>query len=239
MEAERKRRRGATALAVAAAFAGLLACGRPAEGQEEKAPGKAPARTSAAAPAPGRIVFDLSAIGYDRGDPDAPVFVVEFSDFGCPYCRKFATEIYPSLEKEFIRTGKVRWKYVPFALGIFPNGDLAALAAECAAEQGEPAFWKMHDRLYDGQREWKSTSEPAELFARYARELGFDQARFRSCLDQDRRSARLELSNMTASQLGIRATPTFFVNGIRVEGALPLDLFRRVINDVAAAGITP
>src|SRR5690625_6346899 len=83
---------------------------------------------------------DLTGVGYDLGDPCAPISIVEFSDFGCHFCRQFATETFPTLEREYIETGKVRWKYIPFVLGIFPNGDRAAIAGVCAAQQGDEAF---------------------------------------------------------------------------------------------------
>jgi hypothetical protein len=77
------------------------------------------------------------SIGHDRGTDAAPVRVVEFSDFGCPYCGEFAREVHPALHREYVETGRVRWTYVPVVMGVFRNGGAAALAAECAAEQGE------------------------------------------------------------------------------------------------------
>src|SRR5687768_8294750 len=81
---------------------------------------------AAPAGAPTRVVLhgvDLTGVGYDRGDPKAPVVMVEFSDFGCPYCAKHARETFPALERDFIATGKLFYKHVPFVMGMFPNGD--------------------------------------------------------------------------------------------------------------------
>ena len=177
--------------------------------------------------------IDLRKIGYSRGKEDAPVTVYEFSDFGCPYCGKFALETYPSLHKEFVATGKVRWTYVPFVMGMFPNGKEAARAAECAAEQQN--FWAMHDLLYKKQNEWKPSNNPEGLYNAYARELDLTEERFASCYRGDRGAARTALNNRAADALYVRATPTFFVNGRLVEGALPLEQFREILNSLAGA----
>lgn len=176
--------------------------------------------------------IDIRAIGHDQGIPDAPVFVIEFSDFGCPYCARFALDTYPILHREFVMTGKVHWKFVPFVMGTFPNGTEAARAAECAAEQGEHRFWTMHDRLFERQSEWKSTSSPETLFRDLATEIGLDQAKFASCFDEDRVGSRVRRHNQVASSLGVHATPTFFINGTMVRGALPVEQFRMILNDV-------
>lgn len=189
-------------------------------------PAALPAPTRAAeANNPGEI--DLSSLGYSRGSPTAPVTVVEFSDFGCPYCAKFALESLPQLQQEFIESGKVRWQYVPFELGIFPNGGEAARAGECAGEQDR--FWEMHDLLYQRQREWKASDTPETLFRGFAQALGLDVGRFASCYQENRPAERIALNNEVTTQLGVRATPSFLVNGRPVEGALPLEQFRMLL----------
>ena len=189
-----------------------------------------PPAAAAGGPAPGDTI-DLRRLGYDRGRADAPVVVVEFSDFGCPFCATFATSTYPALHREFVATGKVRWKYVPFVMGMFPNGAQAARAAECAAEQGK--FWEMHDRLFAAQREWKRSANPAGLFAGYARQAGADLPRFSSCYREDRGGGRTRAGNRAADAARIRATPSFIVNGRLVEGALPLETFRQLLSSAA------
>jgi protein-disulfide isomerase len=171
------------------------------------------------------------APGFDRGAARSPVTVLEFADFGCPYCAKFATETYPPLAAEFVKTGLVRWRYVPFVLGIFTNGDEAARAAECAGEQGQAAFARMHDRLFAAQDEWKEAADPEGLFRSFASGAGLNAARFASCYAGDSVGQRVAAANALADQLGVRATPTFFINGERVEGSLPLDQFRAVLMD--------
>lgn len=192
-------------------------------------PGGAPAVGSPGGRASQTATLD---VGYALGDPEAPITVIEFSDFGCPYCAKFASEIFPVLEREFIATGKVRWRYVPFVLGAFPNGAEAARAAECAAEQGEEAFWRMHDRLYERQRAWRSTGDPGPILHQLAADIAIDGAHFASCYRQNRGAGRTRTANLVARTVVIRATPTFFVNGVRVQGALPADRFRLLFREL-------
>jgi protein-disulfide isomerase len=175
--------------------------------------------------------LEPGAPGYDRGVTRAPVTVLEFSDFGCPYCERFATGTYPQLADEFVKTGIVRWRYVPFVLGIFTHGDDAARAAVCAGAQGNAAFSALHDQLYEHQDEWKRAADPAGEFRVLARAARLDVARFASCYASAEADTVIRDAGALADQLGVRATPTFFVNGRRVEGALPADQFRAVLMD--------
>ncbi|HKJ92792.1 MAG TPA: thioredoxin domain-containing protein [Longimicrobiales bacterium] len=227
-------RRGAASLALAAVLAG---CGREADGAEHSrgaAPGE-PAVARADSPTSAGSVM-LQGLGYDRGRPDAPVLVLEFSDFGCPYCSRFALQTLPQIDSEFIQPGTVRWKYVPFVIGMFPNGGEAARAAECAADQETSDFWRMHDKLYANQREWRSTKDPEGLFLGYAKALDLDATAFAACYDSQAIKDRIAVHNRLAERLGVQATPTFFVNGVRVQGALPMDQFRLLLRGAAAPG---
>ncbi len=176
---------------------------------------------------------DLTGVGYDEGSPTAPVVVVNFSDFGCPYCASFSRETYPSLAREFVETGRVLFKYVPFAMGSFPNGKQAARASECAAEQGR--FWPMHARLYARQREWKNTVAAFPVFREEAARLGLDAAAFARCYDTRVTDRRTERASIIAKRLGVRATPTFYVDGRAVEGALPLAQFQVLLRSLTQA----
>lgn len=174
--------------------------------------------------------IDLTGVGYDVGSPTAPVVVVNFSDFGCPYCAGFSRETYPALAREFVATGKVFFKYVPFAMGTFPNGKQAARASECAAEQGR--FWPMHARLYARQRDWTNTLRAFPVFGDEAASLALDTAAFARCYDTRVTDRRTEGASIIAKRLGIRATPTFYLNGRAVEGALPLAQFQGVLRSL-------
>jgi protein-disulfide isomerase len=219
-----------TPLAIAGA---ILLSGRPhgAPPTVELEPGDLPLPSQNETQAAFEAALAPGAPGYDRGAARAEVTVLEFADFGCRYCASFAADAYPRLAAEFVRTGKVRWKYVPFVLGMFPNGEQAARAAECAAEQGTAGFGRMHDRLYAGRSEWENGADPEALFRSYAAAAGLNAARFASCYASDRPAERIRTSNALADRLAVRSTPTFFVNGYRIEGALPADQFREVLLD--------
>lgn len=175
--------------------------------------------------------IDLRKIGYSVGAEDAAITVYEFSDFGCPFCGMFARGTYPDLHEEFVETGMVRWTYVPFVMGMFPNGAESARAAECAAEQ--ESFWEMHDLLYEKQNEWKASRSAERLFNGYAAQLGLDEGRFAACYREDGGAARTTINNRAADALRVRATPSFFVNGRLVEGALPAEQFRQLLHAMA------
>ena len=210
--------------------ASLAACG---EGAVRDAgdPAIVPAAAAAAQAETG--VFDLATIGHAQGAEDAPVTVYEFSDFGCRFCALFSQGTYPELHREFVATGKVRWVSVPFVMGMFPNGETAARASECAAEQEQ--FFAMHDRLFAGQSEWARSKEPEQIFAGYAKQIGLDAARFTSCYAVRRGALRTANNTHAAELFGIRATPTFIVDGRMVEGALPIQQFRQLLRAVTGA----
>lgn len=177
--------------------------------------------------------MDIASLGFDRGSADAPVRVLEMSDYGCGYCRQFHMQTWPVLQKEFVKTGKVEWKFLPFVTGMFRNSSQATTAAECALEQGANAFEAMNQRLWADQREWKSSSDAAGVIAGWVRGLGLDADRYRSCVSSNRRQSRIAAAKTVSRQLGVRGTPTFFILGYPpVPGALPTDVFRQVLNRV-------
>lgn len=188
----------------------------------------APAAAGAtASSAPGDTI-DLRQLGYSRGSDEAGLTVYEFSDFGCPFCGIFARSTYPELHAEFVATGRVRWVYVPFVMGMFPNGAESARASECAGEQGR--FWEMHDVLYERQEEWKRARNPVPLYREMARDVALDVDRFDGCYRDGRRDDRITTNNRAADALRLRVTPSFIVGGRVVEGALPVEQFRMLLD---------
>jgi protein-disulfide isomerase len=182
--------------------------------------------------------LDITRIGYNQGSPDAPVKVIELSDFGCGYCMRFHTETYPTLREEYVEAGLVEWKFIPFVLGMFPNGMEAAEAAECAGAQ--EAFQPMKRRLFQDQRAWRDASDPTEFFTRLAREEGLDADRFRECLRRDLRMDRVRENIRLGREMGVRGTPNFVVAGVPLRGALPLATFREILDLVLKErGLTP
>lgn len=182
----------------------------------------------------------IAELGYTVGEPTAPLQVVEFSDFGCGYCRQFHLEVYPTIEREYVVAGKVQWKYVPMILGIFgPNAELAAHAGECAIEQGS-RFLAMRDRIFQEQPEWKRASDPVVLLQGYARDVGLDVPRWTRCVQEERRADRIASGTSLGLRSGVRGTPTFFLIGHgTVPGSLPLDLFRQILDEALASETEP
>ena len=182
--------------------------------------------TSALAQSSGAGV-SLAGVGHDLGTGKSRVVIVEFADFGCSYCAKFAHETFHQIDSAYIRSGVVSFKYVPFVTGNFRNSREVAEAAECAGEQN--AYWKMHDLLFDRRKEWMKTNDIRTAIARYAQELKLDAKRLSLCQMSTGARRNIAHNDLLANTLGIRATPTFFVNGRMVPGAIPFDLFRQVI----------
>ena len=180
------------------------------------APAAAAAGPNAAAP----VAIDVRPDDPVRGNPRAPVTIVLFSDFQCPFCARVG----PTLEEAQRTYGdKVRivWKHQP--LGFHPNALPAAKAAEAAREQGK--FWQMHDRLFASQRELSP-----DAYDRFARELGLDLRRFQESIRSGKGQARIEDDQRLAARIGAQATPTMFVNGEKVEGAVPFATLKSVID---------
>jgi protein-disulfide isomerase len=187
---------------------------------------------------------NVTDLGYNRGSVDAPLKVIEFSDFGCGYCRRFHQESFPTLMDEFIETNKVEWKFMPFIAGMFENSLAVTEAAECALEQSPALYEAVGGELWARQSEWKESDEPEALVRGWARDAGVDLARYDSCLAEDRRMSRIAGANATADQLGVRATPTIWLVGLGpLQGALPLETFRGILgqvhDEIVAAGAQP
>lgn len=178
-------------------------------------------------------VVDVAELGYAQGDPDAPIHILEFSDFGCPHCARFALESYPALREEFVETGKVYWQYIPVVMGSFRNGEDVARAAECAGEQSDASFWALHDRLFEEQSRWQATNDVDALLRGLAEEVGLDLDAFNGCMAENRPAQRMWANGYVARQLGIRGTPTFMVNGFPLEGAPRLDQFQDFLRELS------
>jgi protein-disulfide isomerase len=155
-----------------------------------------------------------------RGDPRAPVTVLVFSDFECPFCGR-ANPTLKLVEQAYGADVRIVWKHQP--LPFHANAIPAALAAEAAREQGK--FWEMHDKLFEHQR-----ALGADTFERLARELGLDASRFKASLADPRLKARIEQDQALAQRVGASGTPTFIVGGERVVGAVPFEAMKPVID---------
>jgi protein-disulfide isomerase len=169
-----------------------------------------------------------------KGRADAPVTVYEMSDFQCPFCRRFTTETFPALEKEYIATGKVRWIFVNFPIPqLHPNAVAAAEFAMCSARQGK--FWEAHDRLYAEQERWAPLKDPGQYFVAMAGPLKLDQARLVSCLKDGATRTAIQQDAQGAVRAGAGATPAFYIEGGMMEGAQPTSVFRMVLDSIIKA----
>jgi protein-disulfide isomerase len=187
------------------------------------------AASSVAQPAWAQIVGggSLAGIGHFRGDTSAVVSIVEFNDFGCSECARFNVETFPRISSDYIKRGIVRWKVVPWVSNAFRHSLEVSTAAECAGEQGK--FWPMHDLLYLRRREWMVSRDVNALVATYATRLGLDASAFAACMSGPDAHNRIVRNSEIARQLALRGTPMFFVNGRLVPGAVPFELFQKLI----------
>jgi protein-disulfide isomerase len=150
------------------------------------------------------------------GSEDAPVQMLVFSDFQCPGCASWAGQLEPNIKREFVETGKVRYKYYDFPLtSIHPHAFLAARAGRCANDQSR--FWDYHDRVFANQNAWAfSRNPPVDLFTRYATETGLDANAFTACLRSDRHADVVTANTLLGEQLGVGGTPTVYVGQRRL-----------------------
>jgi protein-disulfide isomerase len=200
-----------------------------------------PVRAAMSAPAPAQqgplfVHLNLDAREYSLGRSDAPLTLLEFTDYQCPYCRRFQSETWPLLKKNFIDTGKLRFIVRDLPLQFHSAARPAAEAAHCAGEQGK--FWEMHHALLTG-------SDPlnAAGIDRRAREVGLDLGRLHSCMQADRYEAAIARNVAAADALEIRGTPAFVLGrmehggleGQLVEGAQPYSEFEAALRQLLAA----
>ncbi|HJW89715.1 MAG TPA: DsbA family protein [Anaerolineales bacterium] len=163
------------------------------------------------------------------GPADAAITIIEFSDYECPYCRSWHVEVFPKLMAAY--PGQVRLIYRDFPIeSIHPNATPAAVAANCAQEQG--AYWEFNDLLFSMQ-----LGLNAKAYQQYASQLRLDERAFAECVESDRYLAEVRADLEYAANLGVRSTPTFFVNGIAVVGAQPFELFQQLIDQELAGEI--
>lgn len=171
---------------------------------------------------PARV--EVAAVGPSKGNPSAPITIVEFSDYQCPYCSKAESTVAQILSEY---KDKVRLVYRDFPLPFHDRAQKAAEAALCAQEQGK--YWEMHDKLFANQQ----ALEPASLKG-YARDIGLDGARFDRCLDSGEKAKLVDSSRRAGDEAGVSGTPAFFVNGMMLSGAQPYESFKSLIDSELA-----
>ena len=156
-----------------------------------------------------------------KGSPDAPVTIVEFSDFRCPYCGRFTTGAGRQIDERYVEEGLVRFGYQHFAF-LGPESLSAAEASECAAEQD--AFWAYHDLLFERQ-----AGVNAESLRQFAAELELDTEAFDTCLQSGKYTSLVRNETAAVQALGVTGTPSFLINGQPLVGAQPFEIFEQII----------
>ncbi len=158
------------------------------------------------------------------GNKNAPVTIIEFSDFQCPYCAKFYLETFPEIYENYIKTGKARFVYRDFPLSFHPNAQKAAEAAECAGNQDK--FWEMSDKIFKNQKALDNDNLKV-----YAKEIGLNEDAFGKCLDKGEAANEVKKDFEEGAKYGVQGTPAFFINGISVSGAQPYSVFEKIIEE--------
>ncbi|MCG6955475.1 MAG: DsbA family protein [Gemmatimonadetes bacterium] len=145
-----------------------------------------------------------------KGDPNAPVTILEFGDYECPACGTFALTVQPQVEAKYVTPGKAKFVFYDFPLvSIHPTSFIAARAGRCAVDQDR--FWQYHDELYRNQNSWVLQANPIKTFIGYAKDLGMDADAFGACLNSDKYADVVTANLRLAQQLGLNGTPTIMV----------------------------
>src|SRR5256885_3198578 len=177
--------------------------------------------------------------GYVIGSTSAPLEVIEFGDFECPSCARFATLTEPDVRTRLVDKGIIRFRYIDFPLSMHRNTWPASRAAACADEQGK--FWAMHDALFQAQDQWngETTSSPDAVFKQLAKQIGLNQQQFDQCVDTKKTQAKIQAHEELALRQQIKATPSFIIGGKIVEGARPYDEFKAMVDTALARSGSP
>jgi protein-disulfide isomerase len=183
-----------------------------------------------AAPAdPDIAKADLARI---QGSPNAPLWVIEVSDFQCPYCKEWHDQTYKTFLDELVSTGKVRLAYVNFPLSSHQFAWPAAESAMCAAAQGK--FWEMHDALFNTQQQWEVLPSPALFFDSLARAQKVDIDRWHQCVQSGKMKPLIQADHDRAETAGASATPSFMIGDKLLAGAQPIEVIRQVVDSAMA-----
>jgi protein-disulfide isomerase len=227
-------------LSAIAALCLISGCARPSTERQE-----------AVADATARGVYQGVAVGFTaeghpyRGDPEAPVTLEEYSDYLCPFCARHLEQTVPTLMEKYVSTGQVKYVFRDMPLAsLHPTAPVGHAAALCVAEQGAALFWEMHDELFRAQSQWGALSDPSDVLAGIAKEVGADPAAYEACIAAGRHEGEIERGVAAGQALGFNGTPSFrFIHEESGEtytlvGAQPFDIFAQWL-DALAAGEAP
>lgn len=205
----------------------IAACSRPPERQPAAA-----TQASAASATRADTLRLLADRGRIEGDSAAPLWVVDVSDFQCPYCAEWQRNTHEALRAEYVRTGKVKLAFVNFPLEQHRHAMAAARAAMCAGVQGR--FWPVHDAIFETQERWAAAADAAPLFESIARTAGVRIEEWKSCVTSDVMDPLIVADRERAAGAGVQSTPTFIIGKLVLRGAAPIEEFRRIIDSTLA-----
>lgn len=179
---------------------------------------------------PSQPDLKLNAGDHVLGSKNAKVTVIEYSDFQCPFCRRYWKDSLSQIKKEYIDTGKVRFVYRHYPLEFHPAAMISAKASECADESGK--FWEMHDKIFQEQAKSGdgTITYTEDDIKKWAGEIGLNAVSFSACLDSDKYTKRINDDLASGTQAGVSGTPTVFINNQRIVGAQPYSIFKSAID---------
>ncbi len=164
------------------------------------------------------------------GDPNAPVHMIEYGDYQCPYCLKFWSETEPRLIEEYVNTGKVYFEYRSVGEFLGAESAWAAEGAYCAGDQEK--FWEFHDTLFTNWTGENVGDFTREKLIQYAEAIMLDMETFETCLSAGKHKGTVEQDAAQAEADGVHSTPTFIINGTKVEGAQPFRVFKHILEEI-------
>lgn len=187
------------------------------------------AQEAAVVPSDRGVAEDRADKARVRGSEDAPIRLVEISDFQCPYCAQFYNETYAAVDSLFIQPGLISYVWISYANPQHPEAWSSIEASFCAGTVGK--FWDMHDILFERQSEWGSALDPFATYLEYAVELGIDRESFADCMRNDRLAPLQTRDYANVVQSGINSTPYFILaDSVAIRGAAPIETFRTAID---------
>jgi protein-disulfide isomerase len=161
-----------------------------------------------------------------RGEENAPITIVEFSEYQCPFCGKYVEDAYAEIWKEY--EDKIRYIFRDYPLGFHSHAQKLAEAARCAGDQGQ--YWEMHDLVFAKSEEWTNKEDISSNLNNYLNELGLDKNGFNNCLESGKYTQAVKDDFQLGTEIGVNGTPTFFINGQKLVGAQPFSKFKEIID---------
>jgi protein-disulfide isomerase len=214
---------GALALSLACAPAGSTR-----QGAESTAATRSETATVASRAAPPDSNLTRADLARIQGSAAAPVWVIEVSDFQCPYCKQWHDQTYAALRDQYVRTGKVRLAYVNFPLSSHAHAWPAAESAMCAGAQNK--FWQLHDGLFSTQARWETMSNATTVFDSLAKANGLDRARWREFVSSGKMRPLIQADHDRASRAGASVTRSFMIGDKILTGAQPISVLQLFID---------